>query len=170
MRIVFCTGADRTGKSTLIEEFRKRGWVSVHFGPPKGSPYMEYRKFVDETLKDPANSDKKFILDRFMYCEFPYSRHYGRPTDMTSVKMNELEDDILRLDPNAKIIYCETSLEGNWDRIEAEGKHEFENVEQLERLRKNYIQTFMASKLDYITYNFEDGDTPEKIADTIEND
>ena len=47
MRIVICCGADRTGKSTLVGEFEKAGWLPKHFNPPKKSPYEEYREYAD---------------------------------------------------------------------------------------------------------------------------
>ena len=113
MRIVFIVGADRVGKSTLTDEFVKAGWIYRHFDPPKKSPYSEYREYAD-WLAVEGNPDGKYVIDRYMYCEFAYSKHYGRHTDMTIDKMNEIEDDLLKLDPNAVVVYCQTDLESNW--------------------------------------------------------
>jgi hypothetical protein len=102
-----------------------------------------------------------------MYCEFAYSKHYGRKTDMTIEKMNEIEEDLLKLDPNAVVIFCQTSLESNWKRIQDEGKSEFKSIEELEALYKEYKRVILHSKLDLIEYNFENGDTPENTFNQI---
>lgn len=153
MRIVCCAGADRTGKSTLVEEFIKAGYKPKHFGPPSGSPYEEYLDYA-KWLVEKGDPDGKYVIDRFMYCEFAYSKHYGRRTDMTFDRMNEIEDILLRLDPKACVVYCETDLESNWWRIEDEGKHEFSDIEQLEALRTEYKRVLLHSKLDLVEYDF----------------
>lgn len=168
MRIVCIIGADRTGKSTLTDKFKEAGWTYRHFDPPKKSPYLEYREFADWLASegDPAG---KYVVDRYMYCEFAYSKHYGRQTDMTIPRMNEIEDDLLKLDPNAVVVYCETDLASNWARIQEEGKGEFKSIEELEALRSEYRRVLLNSKLDLIEYNFEAGDTPEGVLAEIEN-
>lgn len=167
MRIVILAGADRTGKSTLTGCFEKHGYIYKHFGPPAGSPYLEYRTFIEE-LSRVAGSDARWIIDRFMYCEFPYSKHYGRKTDMTIGKMHEIEDMILALDPKATVVYCETDLESNWKRIEAEGKREFESADQLDALRTEYKRVILNSRLNLVEYDFTRGNTPEKTVADIE--
>ena len=162
MRIVFIVGADRVGKSTLTDEFVKAGWIYRHFDPPKKSPYSEYREYAD-WLAVEGNPDGKYIIDRYMYCEFAYSKHYDRRTDMTIERMNEIEDDLLKLDPNAVVVYCQTDLESNWQRICDEGKNEFKSIEQLEALREEYKRVLLKSKLDLVEYDFTAGDTPEKV-------
>jgi len=167
MRIVICCGADRTGKSTLTDEFVKAGWTYRHFDPPKKSPYAEYREYAD-WLAAEGDPDGKYVIDRYMYCEFAYSKHYGRQTDMTIGRMHEIEDDLLKLDPNAAVVYCETDLESNWARIQEEGKGEFKSVEELAALRDEYRRVLLNSKLDLIEYDFTAGDTPEKALAEIE--
>lgn len=103
-----------------------------------------------------------------MYCEFPYSKHYGRQTDMTVERMNRIEDILLGLDNKATVVYCSTSLESNWERIEAEGKHEFGNIMQLKALRDEYKRVLLHSKLNIMEYNFETGETASMlVAKTI---
>ena len=168
MRIVICCGADRTGKSTLVDEFKSAGWLPKHFNPPKKSPYEEYREYAD-WLMSKGDPNGKYIIDRYMYCEFAYSKHYGRHTDMTIERMNEIEDDLLKLDPNAVVVYCETDLESNWARIQEEGKGEFKSIKELEALRLEYKRVLLNSKLNLIEYNFETGDTPESVLAEVEN-
>ena len=115
-----------------------------------------------------GNPNGKYIIDRYMYCEFAYSKHYGRHTDMTIERMNKIEDDLLKLDPNAVVVYCQTDLESNWRRICDEGKNEFKSIEQLEALREEYKRVLLKSKLDLVEYDFTAGDTPEKILVEIE--
>ena len=153
MKIVIVAGSDRTGKSTLTEEFVRKGYEYKHFGPPTGSPYGEYIGYA-KWLEEKGDPDGKYVIDRFMYCEFAYSKHYGRATDMTLDRMNEIEDILLGLDPNACVVYCETDLESNWRRIEDEGKHEFSDIEQLETLRMEYKRVLLHSKLDLVEYDF----------------
>lgn len=169
MRIAVCCGADRTGKTTLTNEFERRGWKKVHFDPPKNPPnaYTEYRTYAD-WLAENGDSDGKYVLDRYMYCEFPYSKHYSRPTDMTVAKMNEIEEDLLKLDPRAAVIYCQTDLASNWERIEAEGKNEFSSIEELAALRDEYRRVLLNSKLDLVEYDFTAGDTPSGTVDAVE--
>lgn len=167
MRIVTCCGADRTGKSTLTDEFVKAGWTYKHFNPPEKSPYAEYREYADWLMSE-GDPNGKYVIDRYMYCEFAYSKHYGRQTDMTVARMNEIEDDLLKLDPAAVVVYCETDLESNWARIQEEGKGEFKSIEELDALRSEYRRVLLNSKLDLIEYNFEAGDTPERVLAEIE--
>lgn len=167
MRIVICCGADRTGKSTLTDKFVKAGWIYRHFDPPKKSPYLEYREYADRLAAE-GDPDGKYVIDRYMYCEFAYSKHYGRRTDMTIQRMNEIEDDLLRLDPNAAVVYCQTDLESNWQRICDEGKNEFKTIEELAALRYEYKRVLLNSKLNCIEYDFTTGDTPEKALIEIE--
>lgn len=168
MRIVFIVGADRAGKSTLTDEFIKAGWIYRHFDPPKKSPYFEYREFAD-WLASEGDPNGKYVIDRYMYCEFAYSKHYGRLTDMTIERMHEIEDDLLKLDPNAVVVYCETDLESNWARIQEEGKGEFKSIGELEALRLEYKRVLLNSKLNLIEYNFKAGDTPSGVLAEIEN-
>ena len=42
MRIAIVIGGDRVDKTTLTDEFIRRGWIYRHFDPPKSSPYGEY--------------------------------------------------------------------------------------------------------------------------------
>ena len=162
MRIVCIVGADRTGKSTLVREFEKAGWQSKHFSPPKGSPYREYRDYADWLMAE-GDPDGKYVIDRYMYCEFAYSKHYGRLTDMTIARMNEIEDDLLKLDPNAAVVYCQTDLQSNWQRIRDEGKNEFKSVGELAALRYEYRRVLLNSKLNLVEYDFTAGDTPQGV-------
>ena len=153
-----------------MREFERRGWKSIHFEPPKNPPdvYSEYREYADWLMSD-GDPSGKYILDRYMYCEFPYSKHYGRPTDMTIARMNEIENDLLKLDPSAAVVYCHTDIESNWKRIQDEGRGDFKNIGQLEALRNEYEKTLRSSKLIQVEYNFMRNDTPSATADYIES-
>ena len=169
MRIVCIVGADRTGKSTLVGEFEKAGWLPKHFNPPKKSPYEEYREYADWLMSE-GDPNGKYVIDRYMYCEFAYSKHYGRHTDMTIERMNEIEDDLRKLDPNAAVVYCQTDLESNWRRICDEGKNEFKSIEELAALRHEYKRVLLNSKLNLVEYDFTAGDMPLGVLAEIEND
>lgn len=168
MKIVVVAGADRTGKSTLTKEFTRCGWKYRHFGPPKGSPYVEYRGFAD-ALASNGNPDGKYIVDRYMYCEFPYSKHYGRETDMTIWDMNAIEETLLMLDPSATIVYCETDLESNWKRIQDEGKGEFKSIEELVALKAEYERVLSKSRFRVLRYDFTKGDAPATFVSAMES-
>lgn len=162
MRIIFILGADRCGKSTLCQKFIENGWKYRHFSAPKSSPYGEYRDFVMNEL--PAvDGVPGIIVDRFMYCEFPYSVHYGRKSDMTFGRMLGLEARIKQLDPDTKLIYCETDLDSNWRRIQEEGKSEFKTKDELARLRKEYERVLETTSIPVLRYDFTHGDTPEHM-------
>ena len=167
MRISVVIGADRTGKSTLTDELVRRGWIYRHFDPPKDSPYREYRDYAD-WLAAEGDLDGKYVIDRYMYCEFAYSKHYGRKTDMTIDRMLGIETTLLGLDPRAAVVYCETDLESNWARIREEGKGEFKSPEELEALRSEYRRVLGFSKLDLYRYDFTKGDEPGAMADRLE--
>lgn len=166
MRLVFIAGPDRCGKTTLTDEFVRRGFEYRHFGPPKGSPYGEYLGFA-EWLRENGRPDGRYVVDRFMYCEFPYSRHYGRRTDMDYAKMLEIEGMVLYLDPGAVLVYCATDLRSNWRRICDEGKREFEAMEQLEALRDAYEDVLRHTRLRVLRYDFTAGDTPRDVMTEI---
>lgn len=167
MKIAVIVGADRTGKSTLVGEFEKVGWIPKHFDPPKKSPYAEYREYAD-WLAEKGDPDGKYVIDRYMYCEFAYSKHYGRRTDMTIDRMHEIEDVLLGLDPSAAVVYCETDLDSNWERIKEEGKGEFKSKVELADLRDEYRRVLFESKLGLYIYDFEHGDTPARTVSKIE--
>lgn len=160
MKLIICCGGDRVGKSTLCNEFVKNGFEYHHFIAPKFSAYGEFGGFANQYLLDPVNRDKKIILDRYMYCDFPYSKHYGRSTDMTWEGMHRIEDIMLGLDPAATIVYCENDIDLNWKLIEEEGKHEFKTKEEVVQLRNDYRDVMLHSKLRCMTYDFTKGDTP----------
>lgn len=168
MKIVFIAGADRTGKSTLCREFERAGYEYRHFDPPEGSPYGEYLGFAKDEVLAAGNAGRSLVVDRYMYCEFPYSAHYGRPTDMTYGRMREIEELVLSRDPSATVVYCETDLASNWERIEAEGKGEFADIEELKRLRERYADALAHSRLDVMRYDFTAGDTPRGIVGRVE--
>jgi hypothetical protein len=168
MRIAIVIGGDRVGKTTLTDEFIRRGWIYRHFDPPKSSPYGEYLDYA-KWLSENGDPNGKYVIDRYMYCEFAYSKHYGRSTDMTIERMNEIEDMLLKLDPHAVVVYCETDLESNWERIKEEGKNEFRSIEQLEALREEYKRVLLKSKLDLVEYDFTAGDTPAGTVSEIES-
>lgn len=163
MKIIIIAGGDRTGKSTLCKYFENNGYTYMHFGPPKDSPYYEYKNYVYNVLKDPKNKNKNFIIDRFMYCEFAYSKHYNRLSDMTIDKMYELENIILSLDSNATIIYCENNIDINWQLICDEGKNEFKTKNEIIELRNTYLNIFKKTKLNFIKYDYTIGHTPHEI-------
>lgn len=160
MNLICLIGGDRTGKSTLCEEFIKNGFEYHHFIAPKNSAYEEFGGFARQYFLDPVNAGKKVILDRYMYCDFPYSKHYGRGTDMTWDRLHEIEDIMLGFDPSAKIVYCENDIDLNWKLIEEEGKHEFKTKTEVLELRKTYMEVLSHSKLPWIKYDFTAGDTP----------
>lgn len=167
MKIAVIVGADRTGKTTLTDEFVRRGWTYRHFNPPKGSPYGEYSDYA-KWLAEEGDPDGKYVIDRYMYCEFAYSKHYGRKTDMTIGRMHEIEDVLLGLDPSAAVVYCETDLDSNWERIREEGKGEFKSKVELADLRDEYRRVLFESKLGLYIYDFEHGDTPARTVSKIE--
>lgn len=169
MKVVIVCGGDRTGKSSICREFIENGYEYYHFDPPKKSPYQEYKEFVDNVLKNPENKNKKFIIDRYMYCEFPYSKHYKRNTDMTIEKMQLIESEILQLDNFATIIYCENDIDDNLRLLNIEGKKEFKSKQEVLALRTNYKLALNKSLLHILTYNFSIGDTPKQIFRNITN-
>ncbi len=152
--LVILCGADRTGKTTLAEEFKKEGYEYIHFNPPKGSPYQEYLSFAEE-----LPVCENLLVDRYMYCEFPYSDHYCRETDMTVKKMKEIESLLKIHAENAVVVYCATDLWSNWERIQEENKKEFETIQELARLRTIYTEILNQSTFRVLTYNFKEGDT-----------
>jgi len=82
---------------------------------------------------------------------------------MTLDKMNEIEDDILQLDKNATVVYCENDIDINWDLIQDEGKNEFRNKGEVRLLRQNYRRVLKWSHLNVEAYDFTKGDEPKDI-------
>lgn len=169
MKIRIIAGGDRTGKSTLCKYFSDNGYTYVHFGPPVKSPYLEYQEFIDNILEKSKNSNENIIIDRYMYCEFAYSKHYNRPTDMTIDKMHKIEKTILKIDPNAFIIYCENDIDENWKLIQDEGKNEFKNKQEVINLRDTYRDVLYKTHLSCLVYNYNLGWTPSQIFNITNN-
>ena len=156
--IVFITGVDRSGKSTLAKQFIQRGYEYKHFIQPAGSPYLEYLKFFWQIRNSTA---QKWVVDRYVWCEYAYSRHYRRFSDCTLGRIRALETKFLDFD--SKLVHCETDLESNWKRIVQEGKNEFSKIDDLMKLRNWYGEAMRDTVLPYYSYDFTRGDTFENL-------
>lgn len=164
-KIIFITGGDRTGKSTLCEYFVKNGFKYMHFDPPKKSPYEEYLEFYRHIKTSSESTACNWIVDRYIWCEYAYSRHYSRKSDCSLSRIRALETKFLDFD--SRLIYCETDLDSNWNRIISEGKNEFTTKADLEKLRIWYEQSFIDTVLPFYKYDFSVGMNPMNMYDKI---
>ncbi len=163
MQIVCLVGVDRTGKSTLADWLvENKGFEYVHFGKPESSPYEEYKKFVKK-LKEERDTllEKKYVIDRFVWCEYAYSRFYRRVSDCPLERVRELERDLGITD--AEIVFCKTDAKSNLERIKEEGKNEITSEGEIDFINSMYEEVLKNSVLLRMDYDFTKGDSPEKL-------
>lgn len=158
--IAIIDSVDRAGKTTLCDYLKKQGFEYFHFEKPKGSPYAEYRDFIDGVL---AEKRGDVAIDRFMYSEVVYAEHYKRLSDLTMPRLNRLEQKLLALPNPVKIVNCAPDVNVNWKLIQDEGKGEFKTIEELFLARNHFLSLFRCSPFEVVTYDWTKGGTPEKV-------
>lgn len=150
MGLILLEGLDRTGKSTVAEEFRKQGYEILHMSAPlKGTTSDQYLGEMVDLLSSASSRD--LVLDRTHYGEFVWPLIYGRTP---LIKEDDL--DILRELESAadvkRIMMHDPDAEAHWQRC-------VENKEPLTRVqfsKARGLYTVLAKKYDFETLTLND--------------
>lgn len=114
MSLLILEGLDRTGKSSVAEHFKAKGFELIHqSAPPKG---MTADLFLEEMIQLVSSaSAKDVVLDRSYYGELVWPSVYGRESLLTEESLEvlkELEQSV----GTSKILMVDQNVEAHWKR------------------------------------------------------
>lgn len=148
MAWVILEGIDRTGKSTVAELYKKKGYEVVHMSAPSKKykePGYTGPSYLDDMLEMYLQYDgKSVIFDRSVYGEFVWPHVYGREPMLTEEELEVLQEFEERNEAH-KILMIDTDVAGHWKRC----------VDNKEPLNQNQfrIASALFNKLAH-KYNF----------------
>lgn len=149
MAWIILEGLDRTGKSTVAELYKERGFEVVHMSAPD-KKYMQpgYTGpgYVDELMSLYLNySGKDVVFDRSPYGEFVWPEVYGRQPQLSQ---DDLEALIEIEDQNqvSRILMYDKNVDLHWKRC-------VENNEPMDR--KQFIKARALFERVSTNYNFD---------------
>lgn len=119
---VFLEGIDRTGKSTVAEIYKKKGYEVVHMSAPDKkykSPGYTGPSYVDDILEMYMKYDSKnVIFDRTIYGEAVWPYVYGREPMLSEEDVEMLQEFEDRNDTD-RILMVDSDAAGHWARCVA---------------------------------------------------
>jgi hypothetical protein len=149
MAWILLEGLDRSGKSTVSELYKKKGYKVVHLSAPdkkyyeqkySGPSYLE--EMVDLYM---AYDGKSVVFDRSIYGELVWSTIYGR-TPLLSHDDIEYLQQLESNNDTSKILMTDDNKEAHWQRC-------VDNKEPLDR--RQFIQASRLYEEIAGTYGFE---------------
>lgn len=166
MSWIILEGLDKTGKSTVAELYRKRGFEVVHMSAPSNK-YSEEGytgpSFLDDILELYMKYDNKdVIFDRSSYGELVWPHVYGRQAMLNNDDFEILQEFEDR-NQTEKILMVDTNVEDHWRRC-------IENNEPLTRPQfniANRLFTKLAHNFNFIPRQLNDFEP--KIAEDKSN-
>jgi thymidylate kinase len=178
MAWIIIEGLDRTGKSTLADIYKKRGFDIVHLSAPDkkfttagyaGPSYLD--EIIDLYMK---HNSRDVVFDRSAYGEFVWPLVYGRKAQLSEEDMDiirEIEDN----NQTERILMYDADAESHWKRCVANkeplNKNQFNNANVFfDRIATKY--SFQKMTLDDITsgkINFVAHELTQKEKDEIKN-
>ena len=118
MLICLC-GLDRTGKTSVAESFKAKGFEVMHLSAPdkkfstegySGPSYLE--EYVEMLL---SFQGKNVVMDRFWDGEFVWSKVYGRTPLLTEEDLETLQEIERNMDVQY-ILMHDPNVEAHWKR------------------------------------------------------
>lgn len=162
MAWILLEGLDRSGKSTVAETYRKKGYEVVHMQAPDKSyfqPGYSGPSYLEEIVDMYSIYDgKNVVFDRTIYGEYVWPEIYNRMPMLN-------EDDIeylsrLEYNNNAtKILMYDDDVESHWQRC-------VDNKEPLNRLQ--FVQASRLYDKLATKHNFNKLQLPEFLEDNQE--
>lgn len=131
--LVILEGADGSGKTTLAEQLRNKGYTVFKFARGDNPSYKTMLKF--------ALDKDVYVLDRMFVTSWVYRILDGQPLDKTDFRW----DDMFTLLNISKFIYCKT--EKQFERSMERGEDNITSVEKAVKLRSIYDFVFATIKL-----------------------
>lgn len=119
MGFIICEGVDRTGKSTIAEIFRKKGYKVIHLLAPDKKYFEEgYAgpSYVDELLEFYMQYDgQNIFFDRSAYGELVWPFIHGRDPKISEEDIEVLREFEERNNTEYILMYDE-NIDANWKR------------------------------------------------------
>lgn len=155
MAWVLLEGIDRTGKSSVAELYKKKGYEVVHMSaPPKKylEPGYSGTSYLDDILEMyMAYDNADVIFDRTVYGEMVWPHVYGRKPMLTDDDLEILQEFEER-NSTTKILMMDPNLAAHWQRC-------VENKEPLDMSQfkmAGVLFNKMAHKYGFIPHQLKD--------------
>lgn len=114
MSLLIFEGLDRTGKSTVAEHFKTKGFELIHQSAPAKGTTPDL--FLEEMMQLVSSaSGKDVVLDRSYYGELVWPAVYGRESLLSEENLEvlrELEQSV----GTTKILMVDNNIEAHWKR------------------------------------------------------
>lgn len=131
--LVILEGADGSGKTTLAEQLRNKGYTVFKFARGDNPSYTTMLKFALER--------DVYVIDRMFITTWVYRILDGQPLDNVDFKW----EDMFTLLNISKIVYCKT--EKQFERSMQRGEDNITSVEKANKLKSIYDFVFETIKL-----------------------
>ena len=119
MALVCICGLDRTGKSSVAEMYRSKGYEVVHLGPPdkkysspsyQGPSYFE--DYVDMLM---SFESRDVVMDRFWDGELVWPQIYDRKPMLSESEIEQIREIEMGMGATYVLMH-DTDFEGHWKR------------------------------------------------------
>jgi|GEM_PF-6719756 len=164
MALIILEGLDRTGKSSVAQDFQAKGYELIHMSAPSkelSQPGYTGPSYLDQIIELVASAaHKDIVLDRSHYGELVWPQIYGRDpmlTDDDIEIIREIEESV----GTTRILMHDTDSESHWARCVANK----EPLTKAQFLRARNLFDRMANK-----YKFEKKTLPEVSANFLQTD
>jgi len=158
---ILCEGIDKTGKTTVAEIYRKKGYEIVHLSAPDKKYQDEYYvgpSYLDEIMEMLMEHDGKNVFwDRTWFGEKVWPHIYGRNPCLSDEDFEIIKDYEIR-NTASKILMIDPNIDSHWQRC-------VENNEPLNRRQfnlANNLYSQLAHSSGFIPRTL--GDFDEKYA------
>lgn len=122
MAWILVEGLDRSGKSSIAEMYRKKGYTIVHMEAPSKKYYSETyagESYLEELVRLYTQHEGKNVLfDRTVYGELVWPNIYGRQALLEAEDLDYL-GQIERNNNAEKILMFDANTEAHWQRCVA---------------------------------------------------
>lgn len=119
MTWIICAGIDRTGKSTLADHYKSKGYEVIHMSAPDKKyfqPGYVGPSYLDEMLDMYMSlNGKNVFFDRTIYGELIWSQVYGREPQLDD-DAYEILRDYEEKNNAEKILMWDSKTDAHWQR------------------------------------------------------
>jgi len=150
LALIILEGLDRTGKSSVAEFYKNKGYELIHqSAPPKG---MTADLFLEEMMQLVSSAaSKDIVLDRSYYGELVWPTVYGResllPEENLEV-LRELESSV----GTERVLMVDPNVEAHWQRC-VDNK---EPMTKAQFARARNLFSSMAEKYGFVKKTIQD--------------
>ena len=122
MAFIVLEGIDRSGKSTVAEIYKKKGYEIIHLSAPDkkySTPGYTGPSYLDDLLEFViSKSGRNIVFDRSWYGELTWSAVYGRTPQLTPDDI-DIFREIEEQNQTTRILMMDPNLDAHWQRCVA---------------------------------------------------